>query len=205
MEPTLLGIAGGSGGGKTTLANAIAEEADISLGAGAATVIELDRFYKPRADAVEQCITNFDEPHALDFELFSHVLRELIEQGETSVPIYDFALHDRVGSEKIKGGPLIVIEGILTLWDINARSQLHYSVFVETPDEERLKRRVSRDRVHRGRQEKEILEQWSESVLPMHEKYVEPTKAYADRVVDGRSDIVVIAREVLRPLLGIER
>ena len=200
FEPMLVGVAGGSGGGKTTLAQALVEEANDVHGCETALILELDRFYRPKADAPHERVTNFDEPQALDFDLLSTTLANLISAGRVDIPIYDFARHDRIGSEMVASRPLIVVEGILALWHPATRSSLHYRVFVDAPEDLRLQRRIDRDVVHRGRRESEIRAQWNETVVPMHREYVEPTKVHADRIVDGQSNLQDVARSLLDTL-----
>jgi len=196
VEPMMIGVAGGSAGGKTTFAHALAEAA----GKGTATILELDRFYLPKAVSPRERVTNFDEPHAIDFELLSSVIEELRRSGQAAVPVYDYASHDRVGQESLQSTRLIVVEGILALWHQTIRSALHYRVYVEAPDDLRLQRRISRDVAQRGRLEDEVRMQWSQTVLPMHRQYVEPTKTHADHVVDGQSDLRQAARDLLEIL-----
>ncbi|MGI9470370.1 MAG: uridine kinase family protein [Rubripirellula sp.] len=191
--PMIVGVAGGSAGGKTTLAQAMADEA----GSATATILELDRFYHPKALSPQERITNFDEPRAIDFELLSSVMGQLNQRGQATVPVYDFSSHDRVGQEPFKATRLIVVEGILALWDDEIRSAFNYRIYVDAPDALRLERRITRDVAQRGRQEEDVRAQWLQTVLPMHRQYVEPTRSHADQVVDGRSDLHQVARTLL--------
>lgn len=181
----MIGIAGGSACGKSTFAHHLRK----SAGEAHVTILELDRFYLPSSQRNSSQAANFDRPEALDLDLVESVVSELQQRGESNVPIYDFASHERIGFEIMNASPVIIVEGILALWHAPLRLKLESSFFVDTPHEDRLARRIERDGRERGRSPESVREQWFETVLPMHLKYVEPTKAYADHIVDGRDDL----------------
>jgi len=188
----LIGIAGGSAGGKTTLAKELIAEAGDKV-----TILELDRFYHSLGNTTDCHQANFDEPAALDFELLQTVLEQLRTDGTASVPIYDFSTHNRIGYETLKTAPLIIVEGILVLWDRKVRDLLDVRIYVDAPAELRFQRRMKRDMKERGRDAESIEQQWNETVRPMHEKYVEPSRQHADRFIDGTTNLTSTANELL--------
>ena len=188
----LIGIAGGSAGGKTSLS----KELIAAAGSNAAT-LELDRFYHSVGDAKDCRQANFDEPAALDFELLHQVLQQLRTHGTASVPKYDFASHKRIGYENLDAAPLIIVEGILVLWSRNVRDMLDFKIYVDAPAELRFQRRLKRDMKERGRDAASIEKQWNGTVRPMHEKYVEPSRQHADQVIDGTTNLKDTAQGLL--------
>ncbi len=189
---TLIGIAGGSAGGKTTLAKEL-----IAAAGNKATILELDRFYHSCENTQGCDQANFDEPAALDFELLQTVLEQLQTHGTASVPKYDFATHSRTGYEHLETASLIIVEGILVLWSKNIRDLLDHSIYVDAPAETRFQRRLKRDTKERGRDAESIELQWNQTVQPMHDKYVEPSRQYADQLIDGTANLRIIANELL--------
>jgi len=180
----LIGIAGGSAGGKTTFAGELLSAAGDQL-----AILELDRFYHPLKATPNQERTNFDHPSALDFDLLEKVLKELQSSGTTSVPNYDFATHNRVGHEDFDAAPIIIVEGILALWNSSIRDMLDLKVYVDAPSDVRLQRRMERDQQERGRDADSIQRQWNDTVQPMHDRYVEPSRGYADQIIDGTANL----------------
>ena len=198
LTPSLLiGIAGGSAGGKTSLARELISAAGKQL-----TILELDRFYHPLGKSKNSHLTNFDEPAALDFELLESVLEQLRANGTASVPNYDFATHDRVGYEHVHAAPVIIVEGILALWNKNVRDLLDFKVYVDAPTKTRFQRRMKRDMNERGRHADSIQRQWNDTVRPMHDKYVEPSRKHADTIIDGTSNLKTIAGELVNTWLS---
>ena len=192
----MIGIAGGSASGKSTFARSLAKVA----GSGQAIILELDRFYRPLGPADNEAEFNFDEPSALDFALVESVISELFENGHSEAPVYDFATHDRMGYEPLSAAPLVIVEGLLALWHEPLRELLHCKIFVDAPDHLRFERRMHRDVRERGRKPISVERQWTETVLPMHECYVEPTKQHADRLVDGQGDLGHAAQSIFGEL-----
>ena len=189
----MVGIAGGSASGKTTLAREI-----LSLAADNVALIELDRFYHPLLPDEDAESKNYDHPSALDFELLRQSCCQLQAEGHATIPIYDFSQHDRVGYEEILAKPIVIVEGILAFWNSAIRDLLKQRLFVETPTEIRFERRRERDRRERGRDDQSIKFQWLETVEPMYHRYVKTTQTYADRTIDGTLDLRNIAKELLR-------
>lgn len=188
----LIGIAGGSAGGKTTLAKELIAAAGKNV-----AILELDRFYHPLGSTENCDHANFDEPAALDFKLLQRVLETLHTRGTASLPIYDFATHSRIGYETVETAPIIIVEGILVLWDSTIRDLLDFRLYVDAPAELRFQRRMKRDMQDRGRSAASIEQQWHETVRPMHDKYVEPSRQHADQIIDGNANLKSIANELL--------
>lgn len=188
----LIGIAGGTGSGKTSIAREI--EKDFSTGEVA--LIQLDSYYKdlshlPLEKRHEQ---NFDHPNALDFDLLHQHLFALLNWEKTQTPSYDFGRHLRRGKTRmIEPHHVIVLEGILALWDNRLRELMDMKIFVETPADIRFIRRLTRDKTERKRSTQSVIEQYLHSVRPMHDQFVEPMKIYADIIIpEGGQNKVAI-------------
>jgi|TARA_B110000495_G_scaffold203286_1_gene226351 uridine kinase len=189
----LIGIAGGSAGGKTTFAS------ELKLAAGDdLAILELDRFYHPLGKSKTKELPNFDEPAALDFELLETVLDQLRSNGTALVPRYDFATHDRIGFDRFDAAAMVILEGILVLWHPGIRTLLDLKIYVDAPAPLRFQRRLHRDAAERGRDVVSIQQQWQNTVLPMHEAYVEPSRQYADQVLDGTANLKTAASDLLK-------
>ena len=187
----VIGIAGGTGSGKTTLMkNLIARFADD------VTVLSHDNYYR-RHDELpyeERCKLNYDEPAALETELMAEHL-EALRRGESiRCPVYDFAVHNR-SDETVLVEPqqVIIVEGILIFENKALRELMDIKIFVDTDADVRLCRRIKRDVNKRGRSLESVLTQYQQTVKPMHERYVEPSKKYADLVVpEGGKNLVAL-------------
>lgn len=193
----VIGIAGGSGSGKTTLCRAIAGSArDVS-------VLDLDAYYLDRAhlSPAERAVLNYDEPAAFDIELLAEHLRCLADGGTITKPIYSFATHTRIGAERFAPGRLVLVEGLFTLWWEEVRRVCDLTVFVDAPGDLRLLRRIRRDIETRGRSLESVTTQYLETVRPMHERYVEPTRRYAALVVQNEGSVEA-ALDPLQDALG---
>ena len=183
MDQTILviGIAGGTGSGKTTLMKNIVERFG-----GVVTVISHDNYYKRRDDMPyeERCKLNYDEPAAFDTELMVRHLNLLRHGHEIDCPVYDFTVHNR-SEETIHLVPknVIIVEGIMIFENKALRDLMDIRIFVDTDADVRLCRRIKRDVNKRGRTLESVLTQYQQTVKPMHEQYVEPSKKYADIVV----------------------
>ena len=177
----VIGIAGGTGSGKTTLMkNLIAEFADN------VTVLSHDNYYKRHDDLTyeERCQLNYDEPAALETDLMARHL-DLLRQGQAiDCPVYDFTVHNR-SAETVRIVPkkVIIVEGILIFENEALRDLMDIRIFVDTDADVRLCRRIKRDVNKRGRSLESVLMQYQQTVKPMHEKYVEPSKKFAHMVV----------------------
>ena len=183
-RPLLIGIAGGTGSGKTLVSNRIYEE----LGSKQVAIIEQDSYYRDHSDIPidDRNNRNFDHPNAFDFELMRHQIKKLMEGRAVKVPVYDYKTHTRKKQRRtVKDHVVIILEGILTLFDPGIRAMMDIKVYIDTPSDTRFIRRLNRDTNERGRDIDSVVKQYQESVRPMHEQFVEPTKAYADIIIPG--------------------
>ena len=192
MEKILvIGIAGGSGSGKTTLMNNIVSRFGDDI-----TVLSHDSYYKRHDDMTyeERCRLNYDEPAALETELMTRHL-DLLRHGQAiDCPVYDFTVHNRSEeTTRIEPGKVIIVEGILIFENPELRDLMDIRIFVDTDADIRLCRRVKRDVNKRGRTLESVLTQYQETVKPMYEKYVEPSKKYAHILVpEGGKNAVAL-------------
>ena len=193
MEKSLvIGIAGGSGSGKTTLLKNI-----IGTFGPAITVISHDNYYKRHDEMTyeERCKLNYDEPDALETDLMVQQLQQLCSGQEILCPVYDFTVHNRSDETiLIKPERVIIVEGILIFENKALRDLMDIKIFVDADADIRICRRIKRDVNKRGRSLESVILQYQETVKPMHEKYVEPSKKYADIVVpEGGKNLVALA------------
>jgi uridine kinase len=186
-KPFLIGIAGGTGSGKTFVARAIQKVAPKKI-----LILSHDNYYKDRSDIpiLERKELNYDEPQALDQDLFVKHL-EMLKKGKSlDMPEYDFTTHTRKPKTKIvQPAPVIIVEGILILTDKRVRDILDLTIFVEVDADIRLARRLARDVGKRDKTYTESLNQYLTSAQPMHNKYVEPGKDEADLVINNNRDV----------------
>lgn len=178
----IIGIAGGTGSGKTTVVEQIVQE----LPKDEVCVISQDSYYKDTSDlSYEQRVEiNFDHPSAIDFELLVQHLKELRKGQAINQPVYSFVEHNRTG-ETILTHPkkVIIVEGILILTHPEIREMFDVKLFVHADSDERLIRRLKRDIAERGRDLDEVLNRYQTNLKPMHEQFIEPTKEYADIII----------------------
>ena len=187
----VIGIAGGTGSGKTTLMKNIVDRFRDRV-----AVISHDSYYK-RHDELsyeERCALNYDEPNALDTSLLAYHLDQLRHGKAVECPVYDFTLHNRSNETvRIEPRPVIIVEGILIFENEPLRELMDIRIFVDTDADIRLCRRVKRDVNKRGRSLESVLTQYQTTVKPMHEQYVEPSKKYANLVVpEGGKNVVAL-------------
>ena len=187
----VIGIAGGTGSGKTTLMKNI-----MNRFGDVVTVLSHDNYYRRHDDLTyeERCKINYDEPAALETDLMAQHL-ELLRQGETiQCPVYDFTVHNRSDATiTVVPKSVIIVEGIHAFYDEPLRELMDIRIFVDTDADVRLCRRIKRDVNKRGRTLESVLTQYQETVKPMHERYVEPSKKYADIVVpEGGKNLVAL-------------
>ena len=195
----IIGISGGSGSGKTYIAKKLIGE----YKKGFASLINQDSFYKDLSHLSfnKRAEQNFDDPSAIDFQLFIQAIKELHIGAQTEIPIYDFSKHIRVnGFHHINPTSIIIIDGTLIFSQPQLRDLMHIKIYIDSPDEIRLSRRIKRDINERGRTRESIIRQYSESVRPMFDKYIAPTKKSADIVIDlsqNKTDpIILIKNEI---------
>lgn len=187
----VIGIAGGTASGKTTLMKNLINEFQ-----GKVTVLSHDNYYKRHDDMLyeERCKLNYDEPAAFDTSLMVYHLDQLRHGYPIECPVYDFTVHNR-SEETIRLVPhkVIIVEGILIFENEELRNLMDIKIFVDTDADIRLCRRIKRDVNKRGRSLESVLEQYRNTVKPMHERYVEPSKKYADIVVpEGGKNLVAL-------------
>lgn len=188
MRSIIIGVAGGSGSGKSTFTNRIKEYFGNDV-----VVLYHDNYYR-KQDGIpfEQRVTvNYDHPDSLETELLVEHLKQLREGRSIESPVYDYTQHNRSSKvERVDPKPVILVEGILLLADERVRDLLDIKIFVEADADERILRRISRDVEERGRDLNGIIKQYLTTVKPMHYLYVEPTRAKADIVINsGKNDV----------------
>ena len=182
MKPLIIGIAGASGSGKSTVARKIAE----ALAPASVAFIDMDAYYRNHTELTldERRHLNWDHPDAFDFDLLAAQLEALARGVAIDKPVYDFVSHLREErSVRIPPADVVVLDGILLLVDARIRDRCDVKVFVDTDADVRLIRRIRRDVQKRGRSLEEILEQYLTTVRPMQLQFVEPSKRYADIIV----------------------
>jgi uridine kinase len=178
----VIGVAGGSGSGKTTVVREIVD----SIGDGQVSVVEHDRYYRDRNDLrlEERAALNYDHPDSLETDLLVRHVLELRAGRPVEIPIYDFARHARQPqTETVPPRRAIIVEGMLIFTDAELRKLMDVKVFVDTDDDTRFIRRLQRDIAERGRTVPSVIEQYLGTVKPMHLEFVEPSKRYADIII----------------------
>ena len=178
----IIGIAGGTGCGKTTVVNQILDQ----LPEGEVGVISQDSYYKDTShlNYDERVKINFDHPRSIDFELLEEHLKELKHGNAIEQPVYSFVKHNRTG-DTIKTNPrkVMIVEGILILTNPELRDMFDIKIFVHADSDERLIRRLKRDISERGRDLDEVLKRYQNTLKPMHQQFIEPMKEYADIII----------------------
>jgi uridine kinase len=200
FTPLIIGIAGGTGSGKTTVAQKLA----ASIPPERCVIIEHDSYYRDLGHLApeERDLVNYDHPDALESDLLIEHLRRLRAGQPVDVPAYDFVTHTRKPrAQRVMPAPVIIVEGILVFVDEKLRAQLDIKIFVDTDADIRLIRRIRRDIEHRGRSFSSVREQYYRTVRPMHMAYVEPSKRWADLILPEGGDNRV-ALDVLLGRLG---
>ncbi len=192
MKPLVIGIAGGSGSGKSTVARRVAD----ALGRASVVFLDMDAYYRNHSHLTlqERRQVNWDHPDAFDLDLLAEQLATLASGRAIRKPVYDFVSHTRrEHCEVIDPADVIVIDGILLFAEARVRDLCDVKVFVDADADIRVLRRIRRDMTHRGRPLEEIIEQYLATVQPMHLQFVEPSKRYADVIVPrgGRNAIAI--------------
>jgi uridine kinase len=203
MIPRLIiGIAGGTGSGKTTVVRKVAAGLPID----AVGAIEHDSYYKDRSGVPfeERAKLNYDHPDSLDNELMIKHLQELRAGNAVEVPVYDFKTHARLKeTRRVEPAPVIIVEGILVYVDQRIRDLLDMKIFVDTDADIRVMRRIRRDIEERGRDFRSIRRQYYETVRPMHLQFVEPSKRWADLIIPEGGENKVALDMILGKLLYV--
>jgi uridine kinase len=190
MQPVIIGVAGGSGSGKTTVVREIIR----NIGKRLVTVIHHDSYYRDVTDLSfeERTRINYDHPNSLETPLLVAHLNMLRAGEPVEVPLYDFAQHNRAeATETAEPRKVIIVDGLLILWDADLRRMMDIKVFVDTDADLRFIRRLKRDIQERGRTAESVIDQYTATVRPMHLEFVEPSKRYADVIIpDGGYNLV---------------
>jgi uridine kinase len=196
VKPLIIGIAGGSGSGKTTVARRLAD----ALESASIAFIEMDAYYRnfTNLSAEERKHVNWDHPDAFDLDLFASQMCALAEGRTIEKPVYDFLTHARrPETERVEPADVVVIDGILLFADRRLRELCDVKVYVDADADIRLIRRLERDLVARGRPLEEILTQYLTTVRPMHLEFVEPSKRWADVIVPQGGHNVVATEMIV--------
>jgi uridine kinase len=196
----IIGIAGGTGSGKTTVVHQIMNE----LPEAEVGIISQDSYYKENKNLSfdERALINFDHPRAIDFELLVTHLKELKEEKIVQQPVYSFVTHNRT-EDTITTHPrkVMIVEGILILANPELRDMFDIKVYVHADSDERLIRRMKRDIAERGRDMEEVLSRYQNTLKPMHEQFIEPTKAFADIIIPN-DKYNTVAIDVVRAVIN---
>ena len=192
-KPILIGIAGGTASGKTSIANVLR---DSFKDTNSVIIIKEDDYYKDQSNLTyeERTKTNYDHPLAFDFDLMNEHLLSLLSGNKIEKPIYDYTVHNRSDkTEIIEPSDVIILEGLFSLYNPEIRHIEDIKIFVEADSDIRFIRRLNRDIVERKRTIDNITEQYLTTVKPMHDQFIEPTKKYADVIIpNGKENTVAI-------------
>jgi uridine kinase len=192
MSSLIVGVAGGSGSGKSTVARKVAELLrNVSVAS-----VSMDAYYRNMTHLTfeQRKRLNWDHPDVVDMELFGDQLEALASGAAIHKPVYDFATHLRTSrTERVSCADVVIVDGILLYWDPRVRGLCDIRIYVDVEADIRLIRRIRRDMRVRGRQLNDILEQYLTTVRPMHEEFVEPTKHFADIIVPhgGQNEVAI--------------
>ncbi len=181
-RPVLVGISGGTASGKTSMARIL----QMEVGREQSLLLELDSYYRDLTDLDLEARrkVNFDHPDAFDWDLLVSDLETLLRNEPVRIPVYDYASHNRREvTELTPARPVLILEGILVFWHAALRDLMDIKVFVDTPADLRLLRRIRRDTVERQRSLESVLDQYEHSVAPMHLEFCEPSKVHADLII----------------------
>ena len=196
--PIVIGIAGGTGSGKTTVANVILNR----VGAGKIAFLPHDAYYKDLDDLPrsQRDLINFDHPDSLETDLMVEHLKPLRAGQAVDIPIYDFTTHSRTDqTNRLESQSVILVEGILVFAEAALRELFDIKIFVDTPPDIRFIRRLERDIIERGRTVESVIQQYQLTVRPMHLEFVEPSKRYADVIIpEGGLNTVAMDMVVAR-------
>ena len=199
----IIGVSGGSGSGKTTFAKILHERICTKLGSSTCAILAQDHYYIDQsAKFTGDGSINFDHPFSIDFPLLAEHLRELKQGHNIQVPIYDFVTHTR-SKEKTPFAalPVVIVDGMLILSQGAIRPLLDYAIFIDAPENVRFDRRLYRDVRDRGRTPEGVRIQIAAQVKPMHDEFIEPSKAFASKIVSSLQKFDVPIQEILDKLI----
>ncbi|SFR59408.1 uridine kinase [Halogeometricum limi] len=186
----VIGIAGGTGAGKTTVARLITENVGEAV-----TRIPIDNYYEDLShlELEERASINYDHPSAFEWDLLRDQLSTLLEGQSIEMPVYDFEIHNRKEDPKtVEPTDVVIVEGILALYDEDINEMLDLRLYVETDADVRILRRIQRDVIERGRDLEGVIDQYLSTVKPMHEQFIEPSKKHADLIIpEGANSVAV--------------
>ncbi len=192
-KPILIGIAGGTASGKTSIAQILIDSFKEN---NSVSILKEDDYYKDQSNLSleDRAKTNYDHPLAFDFDLMVENLKDLLERKTIEKPTYDYTVHNRSDkTEIIRPTDVIVLEGLFTLYNPEIRELEDIKIFVDTPSDVRFIRRLKRDIVERNRTMDSVINQYLTTVKPMHDQFIEPTKKYADLIIpEGKTNVVAI-------------
>jgi uridine kinase len=196
LQPLVIGVAGGTGSGKSTVARHLAQ----NIGGARVAYIQHDNYYKDQGHLAPEARAqvNYDHPDSLDNDLLYHHIQELVAGRPADVPIYDFKTHRRTTETLlVEPRPVVLVEGILIFQDERLRNMMDLKIFVDTDADLRLIRRLRRDVAERGRTFESVIDQYLNTVRLMHLEFVEPTKRYADLIIpEGGYEIPALLNKV---------
>jgi uridine kinase len=196
-DRTIIGIAGGTGAGKSTIARRLIE----ALPSGSIAALQHDSYYRDRPDLSphERERVNYDHPDSLDNGLLLHHIAELKAGRAVEMPVYDFVMHRRAAiTKRVEPRPVIIVEGILIFVDPLLRDTMDIKIYVDTDADVRVFRRIRRDMEYRGRTFESVRQQYYSTVRPMHLEFVEPSKRWADLIIpEGNGGNLEIALSVI--------
>jgi uridine kinase len=190
-KPFIIGVAGGSGSGKTT----VTQQVLASIGANLVSVVIMDNYYCDQEHLTPEVRrqTNYDHPDAFDWPLLIAHIDALRQGQDIEMPIYDFAADTRSKqSTLLKSAPVIVVEGLFPLFDADLREMMSLKIFVDTAPDVRFIRRLQRDITSRGRSTESVINQYLNTVRPMHKQFIEPTRRYADIILPHGANVAAI-------------
>jgi uridine kinase len=206
VRPFIIGVAGGSGSGKTFFSHALVNKLNQSVKELCCEIVYQDNFYIDQSHKFDHDggSVNFDHPDAIDFSLLANCLYELKQGNSTEIPVYDFASHKRQTTAiKLNPTKIIIVDGILIFHSEPVRRLFDDLIFFETPETLRFQRRLERDVKERGRTPEGVHQQFHKQVKPMHDLFVEPTKKFANTIVNDVGQFNDILDEYFKKLLRI--
>lgn len=192
-KPVFIGIAGGTASGKSSIADILRDNFSST---NSVTIVKEDDYYKnqPNTTYEERCKTNYDHPLAFDFDLMTEQIKQLLNGESIVKPTYDYTIHNRSDkTEIVNPSDVIILEGLFSLYHPDIRELEDIKIFVDTDADVRFIRRLKRDMVERERSLDSVINQYLSTVKPMHDQFIEPTKAFADVIIpQGKSNKVGI-------------